>query len=279
MPHHNFCRVEIGKYEDIKKFYDVEITVARLNSGWGNEYYIQREDGYYVIRNRIKTYRTEDTIIMNRIKYHDDGRISINISDPPTMYRENQLLYNVLSFLPENIHIYEHGKKTYLIYDVKDKDVRKMSYDVKELFELTSNRIVLHPDGEVEGAKLIKRGAKTFAEDKPLKDQLNAKHLREMTKARLDGSLSIGFILLNATFRGVNTGLYHPTIEVFNNDATMEGPNSGLIRKLHVGRFVSDPADIERCRKLAVNIIKDIPDSCLFGDFKKIRDRYANKNI
>lgn len=279
MPHHNFCRVEIGDYENIKKFYDFEITVARLDAGWGNEYYIQREDDCYVIRNRIKTYRTEDTVIMDRIKYHDDGRISLNISDPPMTYREQQVLYNMLTFLPNNIHMYDHGKKTYLIYDVKEKDVRRMSYDVNEVFELTSDQIVLHPDGEVEGAKLVKRGAKTFAEDKPLKEHLNAKHLREMTKARLDGSLSITFSLLHATFRGVSTGMYHPTIEVFNNDTTMEGPNSGLIRKLHLGRFISDPVDIERCRRLAVSITKDIPDSCLFSELKKLRDRYANKNI
>ena len=50
------------------------------------------------------------------------------------------------------------------------------------------------------------------------------------------------------------------------------GPTDGLIRRLFVGRFMEDKEDAEKCKQLAVEIAKDLPDSCLGTHFTRMRD-------
>ena len=130
-----------------------------------------------------------------------------------------------------------------------------------------SKHLKLKPNGSVAGAKRVDRGEKKFADNKPLDKQLEVKHYREMTKARLKADLEIDYTQQYATFRGCSTHTNHYCLEMYRpSEHGHSGPNSGLIRRLFVGRFMDSKDDAVKCKKLAIEIIKDIPDSCLATD-------------
>ena len=102
-----------------------------------------------------------------------------------------------------------------------------------------------------------------------------------MTKARLDGDFKVEWGQLNATFRGVDTRKFHFVVELFRPKVAGTygtGPNSGVIRKLSVARFINDPQDVREAERLALSIIKDLPDSCLGYHMSKLRGKYKNAN-
>jgi len=182
---------------------------------------------------------------------------------------------NLMHVLPESIHIFQstgNNKKFYAIWE-PGKDVRAPANQYSGsghspdcMWELTEKVVQFMPDRSVKGAKLRKRGPKIMLEkSKPLTEFLDRTHIKEMTKARLDGDLEVGLNTLHATFRTAQTGLYHVVIEMSKPSCYGdEGPNHGLIRRLSVGRFVGKK-DIERCNQMAWDICKDIPDSMKRG--------------
>jgi len=99
-----------------------------------------------------------------------------------------------------------------------------------------------------------------------------------MTKARLNSDLEVDYTTLHATFRGQQTGTQHRAIEMYKPSVfksyERNGPNSGLIRRLFVGRFMENDSDFDKCREIALEIIKDIPDSCLSSTFERMRDEH-----
>ena len=153
-------------------------------------------------------------------------------------------------------------------------DVRRNVYSPKTVWDITkTHSIKLRADGRVEGGKKIDRGEKKFAENKPLQEQLEEKHYREMTKARLKSDLELDYVTQYAAFRGQNTNTKHYAIEMYKPSCFgQNGPNDGLIRRLFVGRFMEDKADEEKCKRLALDIAKDLPDSCLATRFTRMRD-------
>ena len=82
---------------------------------------------------------------------------------------------------------------------------------------------------------------------------------------------------LYATFRGIRTGLYHMALEMYRPsqlEAYGAAPNSGMIRRIHVSRFIKSPEDQVKSEKLALSIIEDIPDSCFGHNLKRLKERH-----
>jgi hypothetical protein len=82
---------------------------------------------------------------------------------------------------------------------------------------------------------------------------------------------------LYATFRGIKTGLYHMALEMFRPSelqAYGAAPNSGMIRRLHVARFIRSPEDLVKAEKLALSIIGDIPESCFGSNLARMKERH-----
>jgi hypothetical protein len=283
--HHEFIRSDFSGYKAVKEFHDYEVSIVRLGSTYGGSLLLVREeDGYAIKQNCTWNHSSPENRahgIFTRIKYFDSGDIFLDISQDNKRKRWGyRMEQELLSYLPENIHFYGKDDKIFFIYDPK-QDVRRRNYEVKNVYQLDVDRedweVIFHPDGTVSGAKEICRGEKKFAEDKPMKDQLNTKHFKEMTKARLDGDFCVDYSQLFATFRGVQTGLWHMVLEMYRPNKLHEyggGPNSGLIRKLFVARFVKDPGDLAKAESLAVSITKDLPDSCLGPQLLKIRKKH-----
>jgi len=283
--HHEFIRSDFSGYKAVKEFHDYEVSIVRLGSTYGGSLLLVREeDGYAIKQNCTWNHSSPENRaqgIFTRIKYFDSGDIFLDISQDNKRKRWGyRMEQELLSYLPENIHFYGKDDKIFFIYDPKE-DVRRRNYEVKNVYQLDVDRedweVIFHPDGTVSGAKEICRGEKKFAEDKPMKDQLNTKHFKEMTKARLDGDFCVDYSQLFATFRGVQTGLWHMVLEMYRPNKLHEyggGPNSGLIRKLFVARFVKDPGDLAKAESLAVSITKDLPDSCLGPQLLKIRKKH-----
>jgi len=283
--HHEFIRSDFSGYKAVKEFHDYEVSIVRLGSTYGGSLLLVREeDGYAIKQNCTWNHSSPENRahgIFTRIKYFDSGDIFLDISQDNKRKRWGyRMEQELLSYLPDSIHFYGKDDKIFFIYDPKE-DVRRRNYEVKNVYQLDVDRedweVIFHPDGTVSGAKEICRGEKKFAEDKPMKDQLNTKHFKEMTKARLDGDFCVDYSQLFATFRGVQTGLWHMVLEMYRPNKLNEyggGPNSGLIRKLFVARFVKDPSDLAKAESLAVSITKDLPDSCLGPQLLKIRKKH-----
>tara|TARA_R110000824_G_scaffold278662_3_gene466940 strand:+ start:1655 stop:2524 length:870 start_codon:yes stop_codon:yes gene_type:complete len=284
MPHnsHDQSYSEYGNYEDINNHYNTEVSLVRM----GNDFkLVKNSNGDLLFQ--MESQKWDDsragkeaeniTVSDTVITYKKNGDMYI---DMPSEARRGRTRYGraterMLSYLPESVGIYEtnSNNKMYLMYSPGD-DVRRYVYSPKTVWDITkTNYIKLRVDGKVEGGKRIDRGEKKFAENKPLKDQLEEKHYREMTKARLKSDLELDYVTQYATFRGQETGTKHYAIEMYRPSCYgQNGPNDGLIRRLFVGRFMEDDADAERCKQLAVEIAKDLPDSCLATQFTRMRD-------
>lgn len=269
MAYHDSYWSEYGDYSKIKEFYLGEVNVARCTHGVS---LIMKDDGAMKFYSEEDGYRNDCD---QSITYHQDGRIEVDCpfqSKPKTHYRQRDA--GVLErFLPESVHFYTANNKWMLSYK-PGEDARCVGYSSlfhpTEVYEVQDETITLFPDGSVSGAKKITRGKAKIAEDKPIKDHLEPKHYREMAKARLSNDLTIGFDKKYATFRGTPTGLFHYCIELWNQPEKLygNGPNTGLIRRLYVGRF-QERAEESNMLALAVSIVKDIPLSALSHELKE----------
>lgn len=280
--HRDFVHSDFKNKESLIKFHEYETSLARLNYT-RSSLVLQKEDDGYAIKQEM-SYRNdseEERGLMTRIKYYNDDSIDVDFTPAnKTHYYYHSIEEDLLKFLPQSIHIYTANNKRYAVYEM-DEDVRRVHYDVSNVWELQKDRITFKPDGTIDGGKQCIRGESKFAEDKPLKEHLTAKHFTEMTKARLDGDFKVEWGQLNATFRGVDTRKFHFVVELFRPKVAGSygtGPNSGVIRKLSVARFVSDIKDIQQAERLALSIIKDLPDSCLGYHMSKLRSKYKNAN-
>ena len=267
---------QFGEYKKINDHYETEISLVRMDC----DYNLNKDDAGNLCFNREMTrWEGDESIVTSErvITYRTDGSIVI---DMPALkkgygrYGHRRDLDTILAYLPNSVGMYETSgnEKKYLLFS-PDSDVRSGSYSPLTVWEMTkSTNIKLSPDGSVDGAKRVDRGDKKFADNKPLEDQLEEKHYREMTKARLKSDLEIDYTQQYATFRGCHTGTNHYCLEMYRPSIYgASGPNSGLIRRLFVGRFMDNGLDAIECRKLALKIIKNIPDSCLTDKFRGFR--------
>ena len=267
----------------VKKHYDYEIQIARLEH---QSFYIVREPDGFAFKADMKSrnyndQEPEDDDPMSaetKIKYFDNGDVEVDFSKSKRnrywVYNQDQQMQNIL---PPNIHYYDCRDKRYFVYDVNESDVRRMHYDVKRVFEKKDDLIRFCKNGEVKGAKVINRGATKFAENKRLAEHLDAKHLKELTKARLDSDFMIEYNQLYATFRGIKTGLFHMALEMYRPSKMEEygaAPNSGMIRRIHVARFVKSAEELAKSEKWALSIIEDIPDSCFGTNLRRLKERH-----
>ena len=280
--HSDFVHSDFKTKESLIKFHEYETSLARLNYT-RTSLVLQKEDDGYAIKQEM-AYNVDENIekgLMTRIKYYDNDSIDVDLTPAnKTHYYYHNIEEDLLKFLPQSIHMYTANNKRYAVYE-QGEDVRRTHYDVNSVWELQKDRITFKPDGTIDGAKKCMRGESKFADDKPLKEQLTAKHFTEMTKARLDGDFKVEWGQLNATFRGVDTKKFHFVVELFRPKVAGTygtGPNSGVIRKLSVARFINDIKDIQQAERLALSIIKDLPDSCLGYHMRKLRERYGNAN-
>tara|TARA_R110002074_G_scaffold255649_1_gene428070 strand:- start:4058 stop:4936 length:879 start_codon:yes stop_codon:yes gene_type:complete len=273
----------VGGLDSVKKHYDYEIQIARLEH---QALFIVREPDGFAFKadmksNHYNEQSPEDDDPMTaetKIKYFDSGDVEVDFS---AKKKNRYWVYNqdrqIQSVLPSNIHYYDCRDKRYFIYDTNESDVRRMHYDVTRVFEKKDDVIRFCKNGEVKGAKVINRGPTKFAENKRLPNHLDAKHLKELTKARLDSDFMIEYNQLYATFRGIRTGLYHMALEMYRPsqlEAYGAAPNSGMIRRIHVARFIKSPQDQVKAEKLALSIIEDIPDSCFGHNLKRLKERH-----
>ena len=267
---------EYGVYEKIDDHYNKEISLVRM----GNDFnLVKNNHGDLLFQMESQQWENEEqvTIADTVITYKKNGDIYIDVpaGERRGRHRYGRTMERMLSYLPEWVGIYETNanNKMYLMYSPGD-DVRRGSYSPKSVWDITKTAsIKLRANGNVEGGKKIDRGEKKFAENKPLQEQLEEKHYREMTKARLKSDLELDYVTQYATFRGQNTGTKHYAIEMYKPSCFgQNGPNDGLIRRLFVGRFMEDGADADRCKELAISIAKDLPDSCLATRFTRMRD-------
>ena len=262
----------IGSIAVAKEVFERERNVARLPREVDLR---EGEDGSYVISKRKSRYHKDDSDT-TLIVYTNDNCVHMNLRRVTLLGYGMMELYN--QYIPDSSLIYENNQDLFLVYE-PGKAIRT-SHDNKHIDKVfkvdagvTSNALVnvsLLPDGKVLGAKKIKRGPSTEADPKPLKEHLEKKHYTKMAKARLDNDLRVEYSRKWATFRGISLGLYHYCIELWSQKEYMHGrgPNSGLIRRLYVGRFL-DSCHETRMNDLAVKILKDIPLSSLNG---KIHD-------
>ena len=267
---------QFGDYKKINDHYETEISLVRMDC----DYNLKKDmEGNLCFDRELVRWEGEDAITTSEriVTYSIDGKIIIEM---PTLkkgygrYGHKRELDTILSYLPNSVGMYETGgnEKKYLLFS-PDCNVRSSGYSPLVVWDMTkSTNIKLSPDGSVSGAKRVDRGEKKFADNKPLEDQLEEKHYREMTKARLKSDLEIDYTQQFATFRGCNTDTNHYCLEMYRPSIYgASGPNSGLIRRLFVGRFMDNGNDAIECKKLAIEIIKNLPDSCLTDKFKRFR--------
>ena len=269
---------EYGDYKKINDHYNTEISLVRM----GNDFnLVKNNHGDLLFQMESQEWENEESVTVadTVITYKKNGDIYIDVPAKERRgrhrYQQSKSMERMLSYLPESVGIYEtnSNNKTYLLYE-PGSDVRKHSYSPKTVWDITkTHNIKLRSCGKVEGGRKIDRGEKKFAENKPLQEQLEEKHYREMTKARLKSDLELDYVTQYATFRGQETGTKHYAIEMYKPSCYgRNGPNDGLIRRLYVGRFMEDNGDAETCKKLALDIAKDLPDSCLSTQFARMRD-------
>ena len=264
-----------GSYKKINDHYETEISLVRMD----RDYNLKKDSGGDLCFDREMTrWEGDDSVVTSErvITYKESGEIYIDIPEGKKGYRygHNRDRDTVLGYLPDCVGMYEtsSNEKRYLLYD-PDCNVRSNSYSPQTVWDITkSKRIELSPNGSVKGAKRVDRGEKKFADNKPLDEQLEEKHYREMMKARMKSDLEIDYTNQYASFRGCSTGLFHYCLEMYRPSTYgHSGPNSGLIRRLFVGRFMDNKDDGIKCKELALSIIKDLPDSCLSGSLKGLR--------
>ena len=283
MPYHDFMGTSYPSgVTDVKKFWENFQHVVRDPH---SRYSLRQDsDGFYWADDsdedencKIKVEEGHTLEDYKHVIYKKDGSITVNLKPQGNrrVYYNDYMMRNLMHVLPESIHIFQstgNNKKFYVIWE-PGKDVRAPvnqysgnGHSPDKMWELTEAVVHFMPDKSVKGAKLRKRGPKIVLEKaKPLTEFLERKHIKEMTKARLEGDLEVSLETKYATFRTAQTGLYHVVIEMSKPSCYgEEGPNHGLIRRLSVGRFV-DKKDIERCNQIAWDICKDIPDSMKRG--------------
>ena len=267
---------EYGDYKKIEDHYNTEISLVRM----GNDFnLVKNNKGDLLFQMETQSWDGEEqiTVAETVVTYKKSGDIYIDVPSHERRgrHRHGRTMERMLAYLPDSVGMYEThaNKKTYLMYSPGD-DVRRHVFSPKTVWDITkTHSIKLRADGSVEGGKKIDRGEKKFAENKPLQEQLEEKHYREMTKARLKSDLELDYVTQYATFRGQNTNTKHYAIEMYKPSCFgHNGPNDGLIRRLFVGRFMEDHADAEKCKQLALDIAKDLPDSCLATRFTRMRD-------
>ena len=270
-------------YNDIKKFWEKEHLVARDNHcryslRKADDHYFWTEDWCEDDKGNIipDTHETLDDYKV--VKMYHDGTIILNLDFRKSRrgspgYLDDNTLQQLHHILPSNIHMFLTGgrknPKTFLIWDPKESARHTMSKDKPTtMWEVTSKKLTFLPNGKVEGATLRKRGKKVIIDVQPFKELLEPKHIKEMTKARLDGALKVICDTKRATFRTMDTGLSHCVIELVRSDTYGHyGPNEGLIRRISVGRFV-DSEEVKKCNQIAWDICKDLPDSIKEGIIK-----------
>ena len=272
MSYHDVYYSEFQDYNQVKDHFVADYNVARMSGGFD----LREKDGIYSFGRDIHNGEKDKdgNYIGNHqvdIEYHENGTVILMKSMLKGLLKNKYNMGSFARWLPDSVHLYEHSKKLYMIY-TPEKDARR-SPGYNSVWEwLGTNDITLYKNGSVEEApSLIKRerGITKTAEDKPLKEQLNDKHYREIAKARLDTDLHVQLNTLRATFRGQQTNLYHIAIELFRPSIYGNGgPNEGLIRRLFVGRFI-EKADRETHYHLAGKIVgSDIPTSAIVGNLK-----------
>ena len=275
---------EYGDYQKINDHYNTEISLVRMGHDFN---LVKNNNGDLIFQ--MESQQWDDTregqearsitVADTVVTYRTNGDIYLDVpaKERRSMYRHQQSrsMERMLAYLPESVGIYEtnSNNKMYLMYD-PGKNVRGNNYNPTTVWDITkSPSIRLRKSGKVEGGRKIERGVKKFAENKPLQEQLQEKHYREMTKARLKSDLELDYVTQYATFRGKSTSTKHYAIEMYKPSCYgHNGPNDGLIRRLYVGRFMEDHTDAEACKKLALGIAKDLPDSCLSTQFARMRD-------
>jgi len=267
---------EYGNYDKVNDHYNIEISLVRM----GNDFnLVKNNNGDLLFQMETQKWEDEEniTIAETVVTYKKNGDIYIDVPEHERRgaHRYGRTMERMLAYLPSSVGIYEtnSNKKMYLMYS-PGADVRMHQYSPQTVWDITkTHSIKLRADGKVDGGKRVDRGEKKFAENKPLQEQLEVKHYREMTKARLKSDLELDYVTQYATFRGQNTNTKHYAIEMYKPSCYgQNGPNDGLIRRLFVGRFMEDKADAEKCEQLAIAIAKDLPDSCLATRFTRMRD-------
>ena len=267
---------EYGEYKKIEDHYNTEISLVRMGHDVN---LVKNNSGDLLFQMESQQWENEEhvTVAETVVTYKKNGDIYVDVpaQDRRARHRHSRAMDRMLAYLPESVGIYETNanNKMYLMYSPGD-DVRRHVFSPKTVWDITkTHSIKLRADGSVEGGKKIDRGEKKFAENKPLQEQLEEKHYREMTKARLKSDLELDYVTQYATFRGQSTDTKHYAIEMYKPSCFgHNGPNDGLIRRLFVGRFMEDHADAEKCKQLALDIAKDLPDSCLATRFTRMRD-------
>ena len=267
---------EYGEYKKIEDHYNTEISLVRMGHDFN---LVKNKSGDLLFQMESQHWENEEhvTVAETVVTYKKNGDIYVDVpaQDRRARHRHSRAMERMLAYLPESVGIYETNanNKMYLMYSPGD-DVRIHVYSPKTVWDITkTHSIKLRADGSVDLGNKIKINKKKFAENKPLQEQLEEKHYREMTKARLKSDLELDYVTQYATFRGQSTNTKHYAIEMYRPSCFGQiGPNDGLIRRLFVGRFMEDNEDAEKCKKLALDIAKDLPDSCLATRFTRMRD-------
>ena len=272
---HDMGYSEYGDYKKINDHYNTEINLVRMGQDFN---LVKSNRGDLLFQMESQEWENEESVTVSNtvITYKKDGDIYLDVPTKARfgMHRQVRSMERMLSYLPESVGIYEtnSNNKRYLMYD-PGSNVRRYNYSPRTVWDITkTHSIKLRSCGKVEGGRKIERGVKKFAENKPLQEQLEEKHYKEMTKARLKSDLELDYVTQCATFRGQTTNTKHYAIEMYKPSCYgQNGPNDGLIRRLYVGRFMEDHSDAEACKKLALSIAKDLPDSCLSTQFARMR--------
>jgi|TARA_R110000765_G_scaffold418146_1_gene521378 hypothetical protein len=266
---YNYYGTVIGNFDEAGKVFERERNVARMGSRL--DLRENKEDGsFYLSKFDQSGELNHDPIVA----FHKDGDITVNTSH--SVAGHENWLDTVNRYLPESSIFYNTSNKLMLCYEpgtkVRNNNDRSYNKNIKKVMEVQDTIVKMHPDGKVDGIKIIKRGPSTVADPKPLKEHLEKKHFLRMAKARLDNDLEIEYVNRWATFRGIQTGLDHFCIELWSKKESRHGngPNSGLIRRLHIGRFIDRLDRHMEMNELAVKIVKDLPLSSLKGTLQTL---------
>ena len=287
MPYHDSHYSAYGDgYSSIEKYWNKENLVARdvasrYSLRKADDHYFWTEDWCEDDKGKIipGEYQTLDDYKV--VKMYHDGTIILNLETPPSKrghvrFVDEATIEHLHHILPVNVHMFLTGgrkyPKTFVMWNPKESvrdtshyAMRKIDPKPTVMWEITSKKLTFLPNGKVEGATLRKRGKKVIIDVQPLIDLLEPKHIKEMTKARLDGVLEVIADTKRATFRTMDTGLTHCVLELVRSDTYGHyGPNDGLITRISVGRFVNEE-EVKRCNQIAWDICKDLPTSIKSG--------------
>jgi|TARA_R110000765_G_scaffold196612_1_gene302328 hypothetical protein len=266
---YDYYATEIGDFKEAKKVFERERDVARMGSRL--DLRENKEDGsLYLSKHDISGELNHAPVLV----YYKDGTIKIDSSIGLRGYET--WIDTINRYLPESTLFYNTSGKLFLCYEpgtkVRHNSNRQHNKHIKKVMEIKETTVKMYPDGKVDGVKIVKRGPSTIADPLPLKEHLEKKHFVRMAKARLDNDLEIEYVNRWATFRGIQTGLDHFCIELWSKKESRNGsgPNSGLIRRLHIGRFIDYQDKHMEMNDLAVKIVKDLPISSLKGTLQTL---------